>query len=109
MGSLETIKDKVKRKATVIQIGRFKPDNDLSSSWFGKVMLCLPGEEWPTCKEKPMNALCQINLTQLPSQIQFLTGEEPLAELLALAATVTSSNPLKHHTARPGRFSEGES
>ncbi len=32
------------------------------------------------------------------SQIQSLTGEEPLAELLALAATVTCSNSLKHHT-----------
>jgi len=79
MNSLETIKDKVKRKATLMQIGGFKPDNDLSSSWFGKVMLCLPGEEWPTCNGKPLNALCQINLTQLPyvpellSDLEFIT------------------------------------
>lgn len=66
MNSLETIKDKVKRKATIMQIGGFKPDNNLSSSWFGKVMLCLPGEEWPSTNGKSMNALCQINLTELP-------------------------------------------
>ncbi|WP_315113087.1 DUF1963 domain-containing protein [Clostridium intestinale] len=66
MNSLENIKDKVKRKATIMQIGGFKPDNKLSSSWFGMVMLCSPGEEWPSTNGKPMNALCQINLTELP-------------------------------------------
>jgi uncharacterized protein YwqG len=79
MSSLESIKDKVKKKATMMQIGGFTPDNDASSSWFGKVMLSLPGEVWPTCKGKPMHALCQINLTKLPyvpeslSNLEFIT------------------------------------
>ncbi|MBK1810764.1 DUF1963 domain-containing protein [Clostridium sp. YIM B02505] len=66
MDSIEIIKDKLKRKATLMQIGGFRPDNNLLTSWFGRVNFCLPGEDWPICNGIPMHALCQINLTQLP-------------------------------------------
>lgn len=60
------IKDQVRRKATVMQIGGFKPSGDITASWFGKVNLALSGEGWPQTDGKPMHALCQVNLTQLP-------------------------------------------
>lgn len=48
MNSIEFLKDKIKKKATLMQIGGFRPDNDLLASWFGRVNFCLPGEEWHT-------------------------------------------------------------
>jgi len=49
-----------------MDVGGFRPPEDPAVSWFGKVNLCLAGEQWPDSDGQPMHALCQINLTELP-------------------------------------------
>lgn len=67
------------RQAIILEIGGFKPDDNLLASWFGKVNLCGPGETWPEMNGEPMHALCQINLSQLPfrpprlEDVEFIT------------------------------------
>ena len=64
--TLDEFREKIKRKAIVMDIGGFRPPDDPITSWFGKVNFCLPGEEWPIQDGKPMHALAQINLPELP-------------------------------------------
>jgi hypothetical protein len=56
----------LKRRAIVMDVGGFRPPEDPAVSWFGKVDLALPGEQWPESGGQPMYALCQINLSELP-------------------------------------------
>ena len=56
----------LKRRAIVMDVGGFRPPEEPEASWFGKVNLALPHEEWPTYAGENMLALCQINLSQLP-------------------------------------------
>ena len=56
----------LRRRAIVLEIGGFRPPTDPLASWFGRVTVRRPGEEWPTAGGAPMHALCQINLTELP-------------------------------------------
>ena len=59
-------KEKIKKKAIRMQIGGFRPPENQKASWFGKVSFCSEGESWPESNGKPMHALCQLNLTELP-------------------------------------------
>jgi hypothetical protein len=36
------------------------------ASWFGRVRVALPGEDWPATNGAPMLALAQLNLRELP-------------------------------------------
>ena len=56
------------RSAIIMEIGGFRPPEDPQTSWFGKVNLAAAGETWPLSGGKPMHALCQINLMELPSR-----------------------------------------
>ena len=56
----------LRRPAIVLEIGGFRPSEELRASWFGRVNLAEPGEVWPTCDGKPLLALCQVDLTELP-------------------------------------------
>lgn len=49
-----------------MEIGGFRPSTEPMASWFGRVNLAAQDEEWPTTDEKPMHALCQINLKEFP-------------------------------------------
>lgn len=75
----KTFREKIKKKAIRMQIGGFRPPEDKYASWFGKVNFCSVGESWPESNGKPMYALCQLNLTELPyrpnglDDIQFIT------------------------------------
>jgi uncharacterized protein YwqG len=55
------------RKASILQVGGFRPSNNLSASNFGRKPLALPEESWPVSNGKPMLFVCQLNLTQAPS------------------------------------------
>lgn len=57
---------KPSRRAIVFEIGGFRPPEDPKASWFGKVLVGGYGELWPGWKDKPMKALAQINLQELP-------------------------------------------
>jgi hypothetical protein len=56
----------LRRRAIRMQVGGLQPPEGPGGSWFGRVNLALPGEEWPTYEGRPMLALAQIDLTQLP-------------------------------------------
>lgn len=77
--NLDYIKNKLSRKASLMQIDDSTENIDIYSSWFGKVLLGLPNEKWPTSKGEQMDPLCQINVSQLPyipeelKDIEFIT------------------------------------
>lgn len=54
------------RKAISLRPDANATAEDLAASWFGKVGLGLPGETWPLWNGRPMEAICQINLRDLP-------------------------------------------
>ncbi len=56
--SLDDIKKQLSKKAIQFQIGGFRPPEDISTSWFGKVSLCAKNENWPHDKGEPLSALC---------------------------------------------------
>jgi uncharacterized protein YwqG len=55
------------RKASVLQVGGFRPTFDPAASNFGMAPLGLPGEEWPVWNSKPLLFVCQINLATAPA------------------------------------------
>jgi hypothetical protein len=55
------------RKASVLQVGGFRPTLDPAACNFGKSPLGLPGEEWPTWQSKPLLFVCQMNLATAPA------------------------------------------
>lgn len=75
----EDRRERVRRRAIRMQIGGFRPPEAPGASWFGRVDLALPGEAWPTTGGAPMNALCQINLTELPFRPRGLEDVELVA------------------------------
>ena len=54
------------RKASVLQVGGFRPSFEPAACNFGKSPLSLPGEEWPTWQSKPLLFVCQMNLAIAP-------------------------------------------
>lgn len=88
---VEAFRRKFARRATVLDIGGFKPKSDPKASWFGDVNLCLPGETWPYSNEKPMNALAQINLLDF----DFIP---PGLEGIELITVYISSNALPNNS-----------
>lgn len=62
-----------------MEIGGFRPSNSIDESWFGRVNLALPDEDWPETDGEPMHALCQINLSALPFRTQGLEDFEMLS------------------------------
>lgn len=102
MATKDEIIKRISRPATIFEVGGFKPDHDLKSSWIGKVLVCKEGETWPESNGKPMIPLCQINLENLQnkpdqlSDIQFITifmdseeipsNDEPNGELWCIRA-----------------------
>jgi uncharacterized protein YwqG len=76
---LEQIRTQLKRKASQIIVGGFKPPAHPETSWFGRVRLAQANESWPIHDGKPMIPLCQLNLAEAPyvppnlEDIAFLT------------------------------------
>ncbi len=61
----DEFRNKIIRKSVELEIGGQRPNNSLTSSWFGKVLLAKSNEKWPTQDGKPMKPLCQINIKEL--------------------------------------------
>ena len=64
--NLDEAKKLLRRRAITLEIGGFRPPDNTDASWFGRVNLARRDEEWPESNGKPMHALCQINLTEMP-------------------------------------------
>jgi hypothetical protein len=70
---------RLRRRAIVFDVGGFRSPEDPFASWFGRVNVCAAGEAWPETEGKPMHALCQINLSNLPFRPPRLDDVEMLA------------------------------
>ena len=77
--SIEEARAKLARQAVTLEIGGFRPPADLRASWFGKVHLAAPGEEWPMSGGRPMHALCQLNFSDFPFRPEGLKDIEFLS------------------------------
>jgi hypothetical protein len=56
----------IRRGAICTEIGEFRPPESPTTSCFGRAGFALLAEDWPSRDGKPMHALCQVNLTELP-------------------------------------------
>ncbi len=65
------------RRASVAQVGGFRPPSDPRASWFGRGM-CRLGETDPTHNGREMFPLLQINVSELPYVPPELSGTELL-------------------------------
>jgi len=63
---MSSIFEEMMRPASVAQIGGFRPSEDPSASWAGRVLLARAGEGWPSTVGEPMLAVAQLNLTEAP-------------------------------------------
>lgn len=55
------------RKASVLEVGGFRPTLDPAASNFGRTPLARPGEQWPMWQAKPLLFVCQLNLATAPA------------------------------------------
>lgn len=63
---LEQLRKQLRRPASRMILGGFRPSAALSVSWFGRVRLARQDEHWPMHAGEPMVPLCQINCRELP-------------------------------------------
>jgi hypothetical protein len=66
MSKLSEYKRLNTRKASLLNVGGFRPTGDPVASHFGMEPLCLPDEPWPQSNGTPMLFVCQLNLTAAP-------------------------------------------
>ena len=64
--SIKDLQTRLTRRATLIEVGGFRPPADPSASWFGRVNLALPDEAWPTEGGRSMLPVAQLNLREAP-------------------------------------------
>ena len=64
--AVDVFRERIKRRAIVMEIGGFQPSESPFTSWFGHAAFALPGELWPQANGRPMLALCQLNVSELP-------------------------------------------
>jgi uncharacterized protein YwqG len=67
LSTLSEFKQLNTRKASILQVGGFRPTFDPAASNFGMAPLGSPGEKWPTWDSKPLLFVCQMNLTTAPA------------------------------------------
>jgi hypothetical protein len=63
---LAQLKERVRRQANRVVLGGAHRPHAPAASWFGKVTVGRPGEEWPEYDGGPMWPLCQIDCAELP-------------------------------------------
>ena len=76
---MDELRRRLARRAIVLEVGGFRPPESPLASWFGRVNMCAPGEAWPEKDGKPMHALCQINLSEMPFRPPRLDDIEMIA------------------------------
>ena len=69
---MNSFKDQIKKSAYKFTVGGFRPADSPYASWFGKILLGMPGENWPLNEGKPMTPICQVNLEALDHPIRGL-------------------------------------
>ena len=71
--------DQLARTASLMRFLRTQPPEDPSLSWFGRVRMALPDEDWPDNGTQLMWPLLQVNCRELPYKPTGLDGVEFLA------------------------------
>jgi uncharacterized protein YwqG len=66
MSKLSDFKRLNTRKASLLNVGGFRPTGEPLASHFGMRPVCLPNESWPEYNGSPMLFVCQLNLTNAP-------------------------------------------
>jgi uncharacterized protein YwqG len=90
--ALEKIKAQLKRKASRMVLGGFRPPEEPEASWFGRILLAKPDEDWPVYEGKPMLPLCQLNLGEAP-YIPLNLADISLITIFISAATLPLDTP----------------
>jgi len=72
----EEFENKIRKSAIKFQVGGFRPEDSLTSSWIGNVTVKLGDESWPESNGQPMIPICQLNLTELPNRPENLKDIE---------------------------------
>ncbi|MEW4923632.1 DUF1963 domain-containing protein [Algibacter sp. 2305UL17-15] len=62
----EEIIKKISKPSTLFRVGGLRAIDSIQASWFGKILLCKKGEDWPSIDGNLMTPLCQINLSNIP-------------------------------------------
>ncbi len=65
MQEIDRLRQQLARKASKMVLGG-EPSSNPFASWFGRVRVALPHENWPLDEGLPMIPLCQINCAELP-------------------------------------------
>src|ERR1700736_1147586 len=64
--TLASLRKRLAKPASLIEVGGTRPPADPTVSWFGAVHLGAPGEEWPRWQGLPMAPIAQLNLREAP-------------------------------------------
>ena len=92
MSVAEEFKRMNTRKASVLQIGGFRPTLDPCATHFGKAPVAHLDETWPCHNGVPMMAVCQINLDSAPAVPQALADLRLLTFFVAPEADLGREN-----------------
>ena len=83
------------RPASLMRFLRARPPEEPQASWFGRVQMMLPGEEWPSTDDRAWWPLLQVDCRELPygpptlAGIEFLTVfVDPTVESLGLSSGI---------------------
>ena len=90
------LRDRLKRRAIVFDVGGVRPSEKQLASWFGRVNVGAAGEAWPTTEGDPMHALCQINLSDLPFRPSRLDDIEMITVFVGPRELPTNSPNGRH-------------
>ena len=74
MDQMELWRGKLARKASRMVFDQAEPATDSPCSWFGRITLGEPDEDWPRSKRRPMWPLLQIVVAELPVRPAALDG-----------------------------------
>jgi hypothetical protein len=66
--------DAARRRASVAQVGGFRPPGTAVASWFGRRFVGAAGEAWPLNDGEPMLPLLQVRTDELPYVPEPLAG-----------------------------------
>jgi len=82
MEEIDRLRQRLVRKASKMVLGG-EPSSNPFASWFGRVRVALPQENWPLDEGLPMIPLCQINCAELPYRPESLNNVALLAVFVA--------------------------
>lgn len=87
----QELENQLAKRAIKFQVGGFRPDDSLTASWFGKVLVGKKDDTWPLSNGQPMLPICQLNLAAIPNRPDNLKD-------IAFIAVFVDANQLPNDT-----------